>query len=76
LLARYRKVDTFAPYLLYAFDGCNANRDEVVALLTRSFGEIDGARRILQQRIEVFDQCLAQRKLLEPSLRAWLDANR
>ncbi len=77
LLARFPKDDTFAPFLTYAFDLCEAeHRDEMVAFLEKSFGPMSGAAKLLRQRIEFTDQCIAQRALVEPSVRAWLKAKR
>ena len=74
---RFPKEDTFAPYLTYAFDLCDADqRDEMVAFLEKSFGTMTGAAKLLRQRIEFTDQCIAQRALVEPSVRAWLKAKR
>jgi alanyl aminopeptidase len=51
-----------------------ATRDEIVAYLEQHFGSIATLARPLQQGIERMDNCIARKKLLEPSLRAWLTA--
>ena len=77
LLGRFPKQDTFAPYLTYAFDLCEAeHRNEMVEFLEKSFAPMSGAAKLLRQRIEFTDQCIAQRALVEPSVRAWLKAKR
>ena len=54
---------------------CEAvTRDEIVAYLKQHFGSIATLARPLQQGIERMDNCIARKKLLEPSLRAWLTA--
>jgi hypothetical protein len=54
-------------------DACEAaTRDEIVAYLKAHFGTIATLARPLQQGIERMDNCIARKKLLEPSLRAWL----
>jgi len=76
-LARFPKNDTFAPYLVYAFEICDADRrDAAVAFMTEHFGKMPSAGKLLRQRIEGIDQCIAQKKIIEPSLRAWITAKR
>lgn len=77
VLARFPKDDTFAPFLLYAFEVCDAERrDAVVAFMTEHFGKMTSAGKVLRQRIEAIDQCIAQQKIVEPSLRAWITKKR
>ncbi len=77
LLARFPKDDTFAPFLIYAFDVCDADRrDAVVAFMTEHFGTMTSAGKLLRQRIEAIDQCIAQKQIIEPSLRAWITQKR
>ncbi len=53
--------------------GCNAaTRDEAAAYVSEHFNTLSGAKRVIDQRVEAMDQCIAKRKLLEPEVRAWL----
>ncbi len=49
-----------------------ARRDEIATFVTATFGPILGADRIVKQQIEKMDQCIRQRAIVEPSVRAWL----
>jgi alanyl aminopeptidase len=49
-----------------------AKRDEAVAFLKLHFGAVATMARPIAQGIEQMDNCIARKKLLEPSLRAWL----
>ena len=52
---------------------CDASRrDELAADMTKRFGSLPSGTRPTQQAIEALDDCIARRKLIEPSLRAWL----
>jgi hypothetical protein len=49
-----------------------ARRDEIAAYVTKQFGSYMGGALQVKQQIEQMDQCIAQRGLVGPSLRAWL----
>jgi hypothetical protein len=70
--------ETFPPilFLVRAITGaCDASRrDEIVAYVTRTFGAMPSGERPTREAIDDMDQCIAQRKLVEPSLRSWLSA--
>ncbi|HMG23497.1 MAG TPA: M1 family metallopeptidase [Kofleriaceae bacterium] len=52
---------------------CSAERrDEIVDYVTRTFAGMPGGARTVKQAIEAMDQCIAQRKLIEPEIRGWL----
>ncbi|MDB4954501.1 MAG: Peptidase, partial [Myxococcales bacterium] len=52
---------------------CDATRRDAIAdYVTKNFGTLPGGARVVQQGIEVMDQCIASRKILEPEVRAWL----
>jgi hypothetical protein len=48
------------------------DRDATVKVMRDVFGKIPNATTLLAQRIEAIDQCIAQRALVEPSMREWL----
>lgn len=60
--------------LAYVFAAsCSAERrDEIVEYVNRTFAVMPGGPRIVQQAVEGMDHCIAQRKLMEPEIRAWL----
>jgi hypothetical protein len=62
--------------LTYVFTGaCDpARRDEIADYVTKHFGVLPAGERPVKQAIEVMDHCVARKKLVEPSLRAWLGA--
>lgn len=77
LLARFPADDTFAPFMLYGPFTCDpAQRDATVGVMTQLFGKMSGAAKILRQNVEDIDQCIAQRAIVEPSLRAWLKSTK
>ncbi|MEO8700374.1 MAG: M1 family metallopeptidase [Kofleriaceae bacterium] len=47
-------------------------RDAIADFVTKNFAGVLGGARMVKQQIEGMDQCIAQRSLVEPSLRAWL----
>jgi alanyl aminopeptidase len=49
-----------------------ARRDEIAAYVTKTFAVLPSGERPAKQAIEAMDQCIAQRALVEPSLRTWL----
>ncbi|MEO8701312.1 MAG: M1 family aminopeptidase, partial [Kofleriaceae bacterium] len=52
---------------------CKAEeRDAVIDYVNKNFAQLPGGVRVIKQRIEGMDQCIASRKLIEPELRAWL----
>jgi alanyl aminopeptidase len=54
-------------------EGCDAaRRDADVEFLTKHFATLPSAERPVKQIIENLDHCIARKKLLEPSLRAWV----
>jgi cytosol alanyl aminopeptidase len=53
--------------------GCNAaTRDEVATYVAEHFSRLSGAKRVIDQKVEALDQCIARRALVEPELRGWL----
>jgi hypothetical protein len=56
-------------------DACDpARRDELAAYVTQHFATASAGVRPVKQAIEGMDNCIARKRLLEPSLRAWLTA--
>ena len=52
---------------------CDAGRrDEAADYVREHFGKLPGATLVIKQAIESNDHCIAQKQLLEPSLRTWL----
>jgi alanyl aminopeptidase len=51
-------------------------RDEIAAYVTETFATMPGGERVVRQAIERMDQCIAQRRRLEPGIHAWLPAAR
>jgi hypothetical protein len=49
-----------------------ARRDEITSFVTSHFSALPSAARPVKQFLEQMDDCIARKKLLEPSLRAWL----
>jgi alanyl aminopeptidase len=78
LVARFPTGDgSFAKYLLWGMWTCEAkDRDATVKVMRDVFGKIPNATTLLAQRIEAIDQCIAQRALVEPSMREWLRSAR
>ena len=76
LLKRIPSEGTASGQAYFAFiftSSCSAaRRDELARYVTDTFARMDGGARIVQQAIEGMDQCIAQRALIEPELRAWL----
>jgi hypothetical protein len=58
----------------YIFTGtCKAaERDAIADYVTKTFGNTPGGSRVVKQAIESMDQCIAQRKILDPEIKAWL----
>jgi alanyl aminopeptidase len=66
-------VVAWEPFVALFTGTCDADqRDAITAYVRATFGSLPGARRILAQNLEQMDQCIAQRKLLTPAVRAWL----
>jgi len=82
LLAKMPVVadDDFPIALVLAFsmlDTCEpAHRDDYIAFVRERFGNLPGAKLAITQAIENNDHCLAQKRMLEPSLRTWLGKSR
>ncbi|HEY3801176.1 MAG TPA: M1 family metallopeptidase [Kofleriaceae bacterium] len=82
LLAKMPVVadDDFPIALALSFvvlDTCEPDhRDDYIAFAHEKFGNLPGAKLALTQASERNDHCLAQRHLLEPSLRTWLGKSR
>jgi alanyl aminopeptidase len=53
-----------------------AHRDDSIAFVRERFGTVPGAKLVITQWIEADDHCIAQKQLLEPSLRTWLGKSR
>jgi hypothetical protein len=52
---------------------CKAEeRDAIADYVTKTVGELPGGARFVKENIEAMDQCIAQRKLLEPAISDWL----
>ncbi len=52
---------------------CRAEqREAIVARVSREFAPLPGGAHVVAENIEDMDQCIAQRTLLEPELKAWL----
>lgn len=49
-----------------------SRRDEIADYVTKNFASIPSGKRPVAQAIERMDQCISQRKLIEPAARAWL----
>ncbi|CAN5611060.1 hypothetical protein BH11MYX1_BH11MYX1_12960 [soil metagenome] len=49
-----------------------ARRDEIAGYVMKQYGPMPASARPVKQAIEAMDICIARKKLLEPSLRAWL----
>ena len=49
-----------------------AQRDAIVARVTREFAPLPGGAHVVAENIEDMDQCIAKRRLLEPEIKAWL----
>ena len=61
------------PLLPVIFNSCDAaKRDERVAFANAHFAPLPAAARPVREAIEANDHCIAQAKLVEPSLREWL----
>jgi hypothetical protein len=76
ILARMPKeVVTGAAHLLVGVftNACNAaTREETAKYVTDHYGSLGGAKRIIEQKLEELDQCIAKRKLVETELRGFL----
>ena len=76
ILGRMPTAQTTSPLagLAYVFTNtCRADqRDAVVEYVTKTFAPMQGGERVVKQAIEGMDQCIAQRKLLDPEVKAWL----
>jgi len=53
-----------------------ARRDELADYVVKNFAAVPGGDRVTKQAIESMDQCIANRKLLEPEIKAWLGGYR
>ncbi len=53
-----------------------AHRDDAIAFVHQRLSNLPGAQLVIKQAIEGNEQCLAQKQLLEPSLRTWLGKSR
>jgi len=63
----------WAPFVALFTDTCDADqRDAIAAYVRATFGSLPGAERTIAQHLEQMDQCIAERKLLAPAVRAWL----
>jgi hypothetical protein len=49
-----------------------ARRDEIATYVTAHFSSLPSAARPIKQLLEQMDDCIARKKLLEPTLRTWL----
>ncbi len=59
-------IDTFT-------EACDPDRrDEIAAYVTKNYGPLPASARPIAQAIEAMDNCIARKKVLEPSLHAWL----
>ncbi len=54
-------------------NSCKADERAVVTeYVTRTFAKLPGGARLVKQKLEGMDQCIAKRARLEPEIRAWL----
>ena len=52
---------------------CKADqRDAIAARVKKEFAPLPGGEHVVEESIEGMDQCIAQKKLLEPEIKAWL----
>ena len=76
ILARYPKDATTISVadLSWIFTAtCKADqRDAIAARVTKEFAPLPGGAHVVAENIEQMDQCIAQKKLLEPEIKAWL----
>ncbi len=76
ILDRFPKDATTSPVakLSWIFTStCKAEqRDAIVARVTREFAPYPGGKHVVAESVEAMDQCIAQKKLLEPEIKAWL----
>jgi cytosol alanyl aminopeptidase len=76
ILARVPSAQVSSPIAGYSyiFTGtCKAaERDAIADYVTKTFGNTPGGARVVKQAIESMDQCIAQRKILDPEIKAWL----
>ena len=76
ILARYPKDATTISVadLSWIFTStCKAEqRDAIVARVTKEFAPLPGGAHVVAEGIEGMDQCIAQKQLLEPEIKAWL----
>jgi len=76
ILARFPKDSTTISVaeLSWIFtSACKAEtREAVVTRVTTEFAALPGGAHVVAQGIEAMDQCIAQKKLLEPEIKAWL----
>ena len=77
IMKRLPNTNDDAPLGLTTIDvftaACDAGRrDELAAYVMKQYGPMPASARPVHQAIEAMDICIARKKLLEPSLRAWL----
>jgi cytosol alanyl aminopeptidase len=68
------EIFPLAVFAAYPFvSACDpARRDEITTFVTTHFSALPSAARPIKQFLEQMDDCIARKKLLEPTLRAWL----
>ena len=77
VMKRLPRVETLFPLPLWTMpaftEACEpGRRDEIAAYVTTHYAPVPASARPIAQAIEEMDLCIARKKLLEPSLRAWL----
>ncbi|HEY5920577.1 MAG TPA: M1 family aminopeptidase [Kofleriaceae bacterium] len=73
ILARLPTGDSLAGYLTYGIWTCEAaERDAAVQFLQTHFSNVAGGPKLMRERIEQIDQCIAERAVILPSIREWL----
>ena len=76
IIARVPSAQVTSPLARYAgvFTAtCRAEQRDLIAdYVMKTFGNVPSGARVVKQAIEGMDQCIANRKILEPELKAWL----
>ncbi|HEY5933011.1 MAG TPA: M1 family metallopeptidase [Kofleriaceae bacterium] len=76
ILKRLPKDETASPLAVVSVvftSACDAKRrDEITDYVTKTFSKLPGGERVIAKNLEAMDQCIANRKVLEPEIRAWL----
>ena len=76
ILKRLPKDETASPLAIVSAvftSACDAKRrDEIADYVTKTFSKLPGGERVIAKNLEAMDQCIANRKVLEPEIRAWL----